>query len=487
MRWWGRFGGSLSRTVNRSALLFAVVTAVLGALAIVALAWWVLWHLLGARAETPNQLELTKIALAVAAGIGGAVALVVAYRRQRDLERGRFADIFGAAARQLGDSDVAVRMAGVYAMAGVADEFSARSRRQQCVDVLCGYLRLPYAPDEGISHLVSKSQRIEDSGTAVERVYHFRQNDRQVRDTIVRVIADRVRPTAESSWSTCDFDFSDAVFENVDFRDAVFAGRNTRFTNASFTGSRVTSFDKARFLGKRVTFRGAMFRGSETSFGHAMFTHTRVGKSERESSGTTFIDTTFGGSVSFDHAVFGGARTAFTRATFAGERTGFADAEFTADLTNFERTVFDGDRVTFTGAEFVSARTVFTGARFYAENTAFDCAHLGARTRWRSGRTQEVNFTRAEYHNKVSFADAVLGGRSVLFNGGDFFGEISFRRAVFEAREVSFERPKAWVGLNFDWNGTPGAKPANVRPEQWPPALAAEATPDVEAEPELAK
>ena len=56
------------------------------------------------------------------AGVGGAVALVVAYRRQNDLEQGRFVERFGAAAAQLGSPDPAVRIAGVYAMAGVADE-----------------------------------------------------------------------------------------------------------------------------------------------------------------------------------------------------------------------------------------------------------------------------------------------------------------------------------------------------------------------------
>jgi hypothetical protein len=66
----------------------------------------------------------------------------VAYRRQRDIEQGRFVERFGAAAAQLGDHDVAVRIAGVYAMAGVADE-STGVRRQQCIDVLCVYLTPP--------------------------------------------------------------------------------------------------------------------------------------------------------------------------------------------------------------------------------------------------------------------------------------------------------------------------------------------------------
>ncbi|WP_459957524.1 pentapeptide repeat-containing protein [Nocardia sp. IFM 10818] len=472
MRRWGWFGGGLNRRMHRSALMVSVLAAVVGGLAVAALTYWLLRQLLGVEDVKPNQLDLTKIALTVAAGLGAAVALVVAYRRQRDLERGRFAELFGAAARQLGDADVAVRMAGVYAMAGVADEFSAPGRRQQCIDVLCGYLRLPYAPDEGNSHLVSKSQRIEDSGTAVERVYHYRQNDRQVRDTIVRVIAGRLRASAEVSWSACDFDFSDAIFEDADFRYAVFAGRNTRFANAMFVGPRATTFEKARFLGKRVTFRGAIFRGAATSFEGVAFAHSRVDRSERDSAGTTFVDTTFSGPVTFDGAVFAGARTAFTRAKFAGTRSSFVNAGFTAELTSFEKAIFDGDRVAFTGAEFTGAAVTFAACRFYAEASSFECAHLGANARFRTTRTREISFARSEYHSKVSFADAVFGGRSVVFTGGDFFGDISFRRAAYDAREITFERPKAWVGVHFDWDGTPVTKPANIRPEQWPPTPA---------------
>ncbi|MET8426663.1 pentapeptide repeat-containing protein [Nocardia sp. NPDC004860] len=476
MRRW-RFGGVVSRTVHRSGLMVSAVVAVLGGLAVAGVTWWVLWHFLGARAETPNQLDLSKISLAVTAGVFGAVALVVAYRRQRDAERGRFAEVFGVAARQLGDPDVAVRIAGVYAMAGVADEFSARWRRQQCVDVLCGYLRLPYQPEEGASHLVSKSQRIEDHGTAVERVYTYRQNDRQVRDTIVRVIAEHLRPAAETPWCGCDFDFSDAVFEDADFRHAVFAGRNTRFTNAMFLSGRTVSFEQTRFLGERVTFRGAVFR-SMAVFDRAVFAPTEVDRTDRENAGATFTEATFGGGVSFVGAQFRGARTAFDRVTFAGEPAVFAEAGFGAALTTFERAVFDGDRVSFTGAEFTGARVTFAGSRFCSESCSFDGTRLGAQVRWRTGRTQEVSFARAEYHGKVSFTDAVFAGRSVVFAGGDFFGDISFRRVSFDARAITFEQPRAWVGVHFDWDASPATKPANITPTPWPPALA-ESTPEL--------
>src|SRR5215469_7392894 len=54
---------------------------------------------------------------------------------------------FATATGQLGSDTPAVRLAGVYAMGGLADDWE--ENRQTCVDVLCAYLRLPYAPDPG--------------------------------------------------------------------------------------------------------------------------------------------------------------------------------------------------------------------------------------------------------------------------------------------------------------------------------------------------
>ena len=77
---------------------------------------------------------------------------------------------FATAADRLGsDKPPAVRLAGVYAMAGLADDWE--ENRQTCVDVLCGYLRMPYDPDpgEGKFRLVFLA-------------------DREVRHTVIRVI-----------------------------------------------------------------------------------------------------------------------------------------------------------------------------------------------------------------------------------------------------------------------------------------------------------
>jgi hypothetical protein len=57
---------------------------------------------------------------------------------------------FSPAADRMGsDKPADVRLAGVHAMAGLADDWP--ENRQTCVDVLCGSLRMPYAPDPGES------------------------------------------------------------------------------------------------------------------------------------------------------------------------------------------------------------------------------------------------------------------------------------------------------------------------------------------------
>ncbi len=464
---WGRLGNRL----HRAARLLAVLGAVAGGLVIAGLTWWLLWWLLGAKAETPNQLDLTKIALSVGAGVGAAVALVVAYRRQRDLERGRFAELFGAAARQLGDSDPAVRIAGVYAMAGVADEFSAPSRRQQCIDVLCGYLRLPYDTADGSNRLVSRAESADEAGTKIERVYRFRQNDREVRRTIVKVIAAHLQRSADVSWSKCDLAFNGAVIEQADFRYAIFGGGHTSFAGAVFTDK--NSFERALFVGRHVTFRDAAFRDGSVSFDRAEFGSNRVEKAESAGFGTTFVGVTFECPVSFEGASFIGPRTTFAGSRFLGARTSFQDTKFRAELTSFERVLLDGAHIAFDRAEFVSPRITLKGAQFYATVTAFDDAKIGAPNRLRNRGTRETDFSQAEFHGGVRFPRTALAGRAVDFTECDFFGDISFLGARFAAQEIRFDRPKAWVGTHFDWDDVPTRKPTSVKPNPWPPATAA--------------
>ncbi|WP_146099102.1 pentapeptide repeat-containing protein [Nocardia nova] len=195
--------------------------------------------------------------MTVVGGVGGVVALVIAYRRQRDVEQGRFVERFGAAAAQLGATDVAVRIAGVYAMAGVADE-SDGLRRQQCIDVLCGYLRLPYDAAHGGSGRTKRVatvpnpqvEDLDDPGKTEEH-HEYRNYDREVRATIVRVIAAHLHPKAEYNWSANDFDFRTAYLEDANFEGATFSG-TTLFDSATFTDT--CTFGNVDFGVQRISF-----------------------------------------------------------------------------------------------------------------------------------------------------------------------------------------------------------------------------------------
>jgi len=269
---------ALGRRAGRVRLFPAITLALAAGLIVAFVAYAALRMLTPTSDAKAAPIDITKVALTVVAGVGGVVALVIAYRRQRDIEQGRFVERFGAAAAQLGATDVAVRIAGAYAMAGVADE-SDGLRRQQCVDVLCGYLRLPYTPELGANHQSKRVRKRRGSDDSDENEDHFdyRQNDREVRNTILRVVADHVRSSAEYSWSACNFDFRTAYLEKVDFKDGRFSAE-ALFDDAMFSGP--ARFDGARFSGvtrfDRASFKdGAVFPGVDFGPGFVSFANPR--------------------------------------------------------------------------------------------------------------------------------------------------------------------------------------------------------------------
>ncbi|MEU4359292.1 hypothetical protein [Streptomyces virginiae] len=131
------------------------------AITVAALVFFAGWDLLGAqglksepRLASSTLFDLVKLSFGVVAGAGALVALVVAYRRQRVDEDAALRDAtrlhterFTSAVSQLGAESAAVRLGGVYALAGLADDAPTRDLRQTCIDVLCAYLRLPYTAE----------------------------------------------------------------------------------------------------------------------------------------------------------------------------------------------------------------------------------------------------------------------------------------------------------------------------------------------------
>jgi len=119
-------------------------------------------------------------------GVNRETAAGVAKRAEADALVKRYQE----AADQLGHEKAPVRLAGVYAMAKLADDWP--SERHSCVDVLCAYLRMPWPESD-------------DANAEAE-----------VRRSIAMVMSDHLNVNAPITWSDIAMDFSNAVL--LDFR-----------------------------------------------------------------------------------------------------------------------------------------------------------------------------------------------------------------------------------------------------------------------------
>jgi uncharacterized protein YjbI with pentapeptide repeats len=332
---------------------------------------WYYWHV----EPMPWKDRLT-YAAAVATGVGAMVALVVSYRKQRDAEEGKFAAQFAAAAAQLGDDAPAVRIAGAYAVAALADRH--QDRRQQCIDVLTGYLRLPYNPDASHNHLigstVQRTKGVDGNQATVTDTSAYRPADREVRLTIIRIIRDHLQdPAAATTWCVRDLDFTGATFDGGDFRDATFSGGTVDFDGATFSGGTVY-FDGATFSGGTVDFRDATFSGGTVDFVGATFSGGTVDFVGATFSGGTvyFFGATFSrGTVDFRDATFSGGEVTFDRAKFKGGTVYFGGAKFMRGTVDFRVATFSGGTVDFFGATFSGGEVIFDRAKFLGGTISF--------------------------------------------------------------------------------------------------------------------
>jgi hypothetical protein len=260
-----------------------IVAVVLTGLAVFAVAAVSLWVALGfpAAPSPDTRLNIIKIALSVVAGVGGVVALVVAYRKQRIGEAAEarervkvLNDRFATACSQIGHEKPTVRLAGIYAMASLADEWA--EQRQVCIEVLCAYLRIPYEP-------------------ALESPW-LHDEESEVRLSITSVISEHLRPGAPVSWQGHEFNLVRAVLRSADFAGIHVTGGRFYLSLAQFPGGR-TAFDGMHVSGGEVWFGGAEFNGATVNFDNAEFS---------------------GGRVQFDGAVFTGGEVSFRGAKFTG-------------------------------------------------------------------------------------------------------------------------------------------------------------------------
>ncbi|WP_331727111.1 hypothetical protein OG725_37220 (plasmid) [Streptomyces sp. NBC_01213] len=324
--------------------------------------------------DAKTLFDMVKLSFGVVAGAGALVALVVAYRRQRVDEAGAHREAtrlhterFSQAVDKLGSDSPAVRLGGVHALAGLADDAPDDDLRQTCIDVLCAYLRLPSPSDPGdLPDLLPDGT----SPTDEQRDAHQAKRDRylalrEVRHTILRLIGDHYRIPAgvHRSWQGCNLDLTRVTIDGpLDFTDAVFSDGQVNFASATFSNSTVR-FTRATFSGSDVNFTDAKFSSSYVFFDEATF-----------SSGSVFflLATFAGGIVRFIRATFSGSYMNFIATNFSGGDVRFTGAMFAGGEVQFCEANFSGGDVCFTSAVFSNSGVNFSEAMFSGGNVDFD-------------------------------------------------------------------------------------------------------------------
>jgi hypothetical protein len=308
----------------------------------------------------------TTVTLVGIVGLGGAA--FIAYRRQRTTESAQetalnalalgqqqfghdsvraLRERYTAATEQLGSDSFAVRLAGLYAIAALADDWRASGEpdeQQTCIDVICAYLRTPTIP-------MKEDVDEEHQPILVEDIQAGSKAEHEVRRTAVRIIAERTRPRAamtsapdsvaelvDGPWSDRRFDltgaelvdlnFSDCIFDDLDLTDARLRGQ-TRFRGSKL---RWVRFTNARFYRHGLKSGGASF--AKAYLGNAYFADVRM-----------TVPCLFEGTQFTDLATFG-------EAMFTGS-VSFARAHFwKASWTHFDKVDFGTDTISFAGARF---------------------------------------------------------------------------------------------------------------------------------------
>ena len=308
---------------------------------------------------------------------------------------------FATAAEQLGSDKPAVRLAGVYAMAGLADDWA--ENRQTCVNVLCAYLRMPYEPDPG-----------QDAPEPQQLAF---QAIREVRHTVIGVITGHLTRDAAVTWQGLNLDFTGVVFDGGDFDGALFSGGKVKFSGAQFSGS--VSFNFVWFADGTVDFSQARFSDGIVSFLVAQFS---------------------GGDVRFDGAQFSGGTVMFGFGSFGRGTVHFNDAQFSGGEVVFDGANFSGGKVTFDGAQFSGGEVRFDGAFFSGGEVRFGGVWQGP------PMLDGVNPSAAQFSGgEVNFRDATFSGAMV-----------DFRRSEFSGGTVDFGGPRDWsVPPAFPWTDIP--------------------------------
>ncbi|GAB2740789.1 hypothetical protein GCM10027199_09300 [Amycolatopsis magusensis] len=384
-----------------------------------------------------GRLELIRTSLAVGAGTGAIMTLVLAWRRQWSTEHDaierRLTDLYVKAVEQLGSDKAPVRHGALYALERVAQDNP--DHRQTVVDVICAYLRAPYTPPPdtpaprrtGVPASLrgTPATRVAVATAAARRISlhpptppptpeDLRQ-EREVRLTAQRILSrhlhpgNRPRRPIHTFWPDINLDLTDATLINFDlsachigtgrFNGAKFTG-DARFVGVEFTGN--TWFDEAKFTGD-AEFRGAEF-AENAWFDKAEFTG----------------DTAFSGAKLTGYAWFGGVE-------FTGNAW-FNEAKFTRDAW-FSEAKFT-ENAWFGGVEF--ARDAWFDEAEFTENAVFAEAKFTGDAWFDEAEfTENAVFAEAKFTGDAWFDEAEFNGNA-WFDKAEFTGDTAFDKAEFE-------------------------------------------------------
>jgi hypothetical protein len=298
------------------------IWAVFASIAVAALVGGAVWLLASHAPEAGRstlQVEAIRAALTAAVATGGTFALLIQARKQRteelrhELEEKKFkedrllesekraTEVFSKSIEQLSNEAPAVRLGGVYTLGQLAN--SNTERIQQCVDILCLYLRTYHA--------------------------RFTENEEDaVADAAVDLLARHLNPAAVDYWPNVRLNLRGAILRNfklsfVDVQDAI-------FDEATFVGT--ADFSQSHF--KWASFKKAAFKGNAW-FGKCIFDYLN------------FEEVLVEGRSNFVEATF--ASNTFAAARFIRPTT-FSKARFTVNVS-FGSTLF-GHETSFKLCEF---------------------------------------------------------------------------------------------------------------------------------------
>jgi uncharacterized protein YjbI with pentapeptide repeats len=328
------------------------------------------------------RLDAIRSTLTVAAGLGGAAALVLGFRKQQHEEfhttQQRIMELRVHAVEQLTAENATVRKNGLLTLERLGEQHE--ELRRSVLDEICNYLRRPYDPTN-----------------LWDLVHQEREVRRKAQEILQRRLSRALGPGEYWSHDRIDLtgahlrdaDFHGCHLVNADFSAAVFGGDKSSFARASFSGKAV--FAGARF-GESTDFNGATFLG-----------------------GADFALAAFKGAASFRSAAFGESAQ-FAMASFHG-RADFFFAVFDEEAV-FDTATFH-DAVSFKYVSFLDALSA-REVKFHAD----------------------ANFDEIEVRDEASFQESVLYG-ATTFEAAKFRRDFRFDSALIKGRAtflaVNFE------------------------------------------------